>query len=479
MNYVFFFADELRAEALHCYGNTITKTPNFDKLAQQGVMFNQCHVQHTVCSPSRCSMITGHYPHVGGHRTLWNLVKPNEKNLFSYLKNAGYDVHIYGKNDMFSPESVPLYTDEFVSYEGLHEPIIPENDFGTDGCYNFLYKPMDDEDEKKTSDYRNVQAGIDFIHKWKPTDRPFIIFLPLSFPHCPYTAPSHYYNMYIEQLDQIKLRPVCENKPQFHHWLQHYRPLTEEDSKRINAVYSGMVSYTDMLLGKLMQCLENTKHIEDTMLIASADHGDYAGDYGLVEKWPSGCEDVLTRVPLIIRSPSCKKGHKINELVELFDIMPTILENENIEITHTHFAQSLIPQLHGMQGDSTRAVYCEGGYNINEPHCSEGGDKKSVQWMDNMNNIYYPKHIQQKVQPKSVCRSVMVRTGTHKFVRRSNGEHELYDLQCDPKELYNIYDKEDYMSTKRDLETNLLDWYLNTSDVVPFEEDPRLLISKQ
>ncbi|MDR0719585.1 MAG: sulfatase-like hydrolase/transferase, partial [Treponema sp.] len=81
-NYIIFFPDELRAETLSIYGNTKMKTPNFDRLAGQGVRFDQCHVQNPVCSPSRCSLFTGQYIHAAGHRSLWNLLKPHEHNLF-------------------------------------------------------------------------------------------------------------------------------------------------------------------------------------------------------------------------------------------------------------------------------------------------------------------------------------------------------------------------------------------------------------
>ena len=113
MNYVFFFPDELRAETLSVYGHPSIKTPNFDRLAREGVTFDQCHVQNTVCSPSRCSLVTGQYVHSNGHRSLWNLIKPYEKNLFRYMKEASYEVRIYGKNNLFSPESIPLSADVF------------------------------------------------------------------------------------------------------------------------------------------------------------------------------------------------------------------------------------------------------------------------------------------------------------------------------------------------------------------------------
>src|SRR5690242_3798038 len=88
-NFVFFMPDELRAESLACYGHPLARTPNFDRLAAEGVRFDQCHVQNTVCGPSRCSLMTGWPVHVRGHRSLYYGLHPDEPNLLRYLKEDG------------------------------------------------------------------------------------------------------------------------------------------------------------------------------------------------------------------------------------------------------------------------------------------------------------------------------------------------------------------------------------------------------
>src|SRR5207244_13265604 len=96
----------------------------------------------------------------------------------------------------------------------------------------------------------------------------------------------------------------------------------------------GQVSYSDWLLGELVEALDRTGHWRDTALMVCSDHGDYAGDYGLVEKWPSGLEDCLTHVPLIARIPGGTPGHVSPELSELFDVMPTSLDLPGTKATH-------------------------------------------------------------------------------------------------------------------------------------------------
>jgi choline-sulfatase len=104
-NIVLFHPDTIRAESIAAYGHPLSRTPNFDALAAQGVLFEQAHVQHTQCGPSRCAMVTGRYMHVLGHRTQTHLVRGYEDNFAAQLKAAGYTTILLGKNDMFAPSS--------------------------------------------------------------------------------------------------------------------------------------------------------------------------------------------------------------------------------------------------------------------------------------------------------------------------------------------------------------------------------------
>jgi choline-sulfatase len=484
MNFVFFFPDEMRAESVGCYGHPVVKTPNMDKLAGEGVRFDQCFVQHTVCSPSRCSLMTGWYPHVAGHRTLWHLLRPHEPSLFRYLKEAGYHIEWHGKNDLYATEYFPGTVDHFA----LGGPKGGHGKAGTDAdnneeeppLYSFLKKPSHG-GLHDTADMRKVQGGIDFLRTRRADDQPFMLYLPLSFPHPPYGAPEPYHSMYSP--DELPpLRPSgLPGKPDFYRLIREYRGLDqapEELLRKIQAVYLGMISYSDWMLGELLRALEETGLADNTTVIVASDHGDWAGDYGIVEKWPSGLDDTLTRVPLIIRAPGNRAGHAVREQVELFDIMATVLELAGLEAKHSHFARSLVPQLNGAAGDPERAVFTEGGYDPREPHCYEGNATRESTNGRGTDHVYWPKSLQQQEHPESVCRSTMMRTLDYKLVRRTNGVNELYDLREDPRELRNVYGEPAYASVRAEMETRLVDWYINTSDVVPFQEDPRGFPSK-
>ena len=185
---------------------------------------------------------------------------------------------------------------------------------------------------------------------------------------------------------------------------------------------------------------------------------------------------VLTRVPLLVRTPGGAKGHVVKEPVQLFDIVPTLLDIANITATHVHFGISQKEQLYGASGDERRAVFAEGGYATNEPRDFEGDPSQGG--VGNPNQIYYPKMLQQQEKPLSVCRAASVRTLSHKLVYRTDptdADHdsELYDLAADPLEMVNVYNNGSYAAVQADLKNRLFLWYMQTSDVTPWLEDPR------
>jgi len=479
MNFIIFQPDELRAESVGCYGHPLAPTPNIDALASQGTRFDQCHVQHSVCTPSRCSMMTGWYPHVRGHRTLWHLLRPDEPNMLKYLKQAGYNVLMYGKNDLLAQESFADSVTEAKSHGGGK---FGKNPYAVDDprYYSFLFAPYDGPLEEH-GDYANVHAAIDFL-RTKPTE-PFCLFLPLTFPHCPYSAPQPWHDL-IDPDDLPPLRPAdLPNRPEFHALIRQYRHIDqlspaeqEKLLRKIQAVYLGMTGFIDHLLGELLAALDESGLADSTTVTFTSDHGDYAGDYGLVEKWPSAAEDVITRVPLIVRTPGGKAGHVVAEPVELFDLMATTLEQAGVASEHSHFARSYTEQLQGAAGDANRVAITEGGYARHEAHCFEGRPDRDIFARDAA-NIYYPKGQQQQDHPDSVGRVVAMRTQTHRFVYRPTGQCELYNLATDPQELYNLYDNSEHATehttVQRELEEKLMKWLVQTSDVTPFATDPR------
>jgi choline-sulfatase len=335
-------------------------------------------------------------------------------------------------------------------------------------------------------DYALVQSAIDILDR-KEADRPFCIFLPLEQPHPPYTAPESFYDMYnpkelprLASWDLPKKPSYCAGIREIYG----LNKVSEETFRKIRAVYYGKVSYTDWLLGELMEALQRTNHEKDTALFVLSDHGDYAGDYGLVEKWPSGLEDCLTHVPLIAKVPGGVTGNNSLEMVELFDVMQTCLDLGGIAAGHTHFSRSLCPQILGHPGEKARSAFAEGGYNIYEPQCFEGGGAAPAGAPSRIGRLphndpgggpYPGKNILQMERPQAVSRSAMVRTREHKLVMRPQGQCELYSYSSDPLEENNLFGESSVADLQDALERKLLYWYMNTTGIAPCDKDQRAL----
>jgi choline-sulfatase len=462
-NIIFFMPDELRADSLACYGNPVTKTPNMDRLAREGARFSNCHVQYPVCGASRCSMLTGWPTSVRGHRSLYYFLRPDEPNLFRYLKRAGYDVFWYGKNDALAAQSfadsVTEWSTPSAALEGGRALDL------TPGINSMLYGPSGT--RTTTGDYAILQAAINIIER-KESDRPFFLYLPMIEPHPSYTISADFYNMYSPGDLPPLISAGLSKRPSFHEGIRKMYGLDKLDDatfRKIRAVYYGKVSYTDWLLGELMTSLERTGRDKDTALVLLSDHGDYTGDFGLVEKWPSGLEDCLTHVPLIARVPGGKVGVVADDMVELYDVMHTSLDLSATAAEHTHFSRSLVPQISGEPGDPERAAFAEGGYNVYEPQCFEppgaGGGP------------YTGKIRLQNEQPQTISRSAMVRTRDHKLIVRPQGQSELYSYKDDPQERSNLFGDNSVAKIQADLLGRLLNHYVETTGIAPMDKDPR------
>lgn len=463
-NLIFYMPETLRADCLGCYGHPLVRTPNMDHLASQGVRFTDCHVQNPVCGPSRCSLLTGWPVHVRGHRSLYYFLHEDEPNLFRYLKQDGYEVYWFGKNDLLAPETFASSVTRFRPGGGSAAknpwPISDPH------YYSFIYGPGGD--RRDTADYKGVQEAIKVLEQ---AEKPFCIFLPLSYAHPPFSAPKDFHNLY-KPADVSALRPPdLPRKPIFFEAIRRTRRLNElqdSDFRTMQSIYLGMISYSDWLLGELLAAVDRTNHANDTAVFLFSDHGEWGGDYGLVEKWPSAIDECLVHVPLIARAPSYKQGHVSREIVELYDVMATCLDLAGIEAQHTHFARSLLPQLRGLPGDPKRAAFCEGGYNTNEPQLFEPAVTK-----EQVAEIYYPKLKLQNEHPETITRATGIRTNNYRLVHRPDGVSELYDLKKDPRELNNVYGDHAYATPREELHAQMLDWYVRTSDVAPKKRDPR------
>jgi arylsulfatase A-like enzyme len=184
-NIVFYHPDTVRASSLGTYGHPFSATPAFDAVARQGVLFEDAHVQHTQCAPSRCAMLTGRYMHVLGHRTQTHLVRPYEENFLADLKASGYTNIMLGKNDVFAQASFSSSLTYWEDITGVAEGPNPFK-FGEAGYYSFAASAENckKDNEKCNQDLKAVSLAVGFISQDPP--EPFFVYIPGIGAHPPY-----------------------------------------------------------------------------------------------------------------------------------------------------------------------------------------------------------------------------------------------------------------------------------------------------
>ncbi len=467
-NIVLFMPETLRADAVFGPQAERAITPNMDALAADGIAFDRCYAQHSVCSPSRCSMFTGLYPHTAGRRTLGTLIRPHEHNLFRTLREAGYETVVIGKNDMMFPEAARVSFDRFLSDTRAtpgHGGEYPHQE-GDRLYYSFLHgQTGDDNGACEDWDWAGLQDLLNYLSE--DHDKPFCVLIALGYVHPPYMAPEPFYSMY----DRTTMPPGIEvdrsTKRRYAQMIrEHYGldALTDEDWREIRALYFAMTSRVDHQLGQVVDALHDNGLWDDTALLVFSDHGDFCGDYGLVEKWFSACEDCILRVPFIMHVPGREAvGHR-QALVEMIDLYPTVLEIAGVEDTHYHFGKSLLGLCEPDAPDIHReVVFGEGGHNPDEGHIHD--------IRTDYGGVYYHKHHIWQIDPLVMAKAWMVRDDCYKFIYCPDEFDELYDMQADPDETNNLAEDSAMTDVVRRMRGRLLEWLSRTADQIPADED--------
>ncbi|MFH1497547.1 MAG: sulfatase-like hydrolase/transferase [Verrucomicrobiota bacterium] len=481
-NLVFFIPDQYRGEALGHMGNAAVHTPNLDALvASDAISCANAFCQNPVCTPSRCSFMTGWYPHTRGHRTMGHLLQREEPNLLQRLKQAGYFVWWGGKNDLVSDPvayeaSHHVRHEAEVNHANLHSDQSWREPNGDHPDYSFFAGRLEKqphEDVYLDSDWSHVMAAADVIRN-HADKRPFCIFLPLEYPHPPYGVEEPFFSATEPEKIPPRILPeTLSGKPRMHDMLRqklHLDNRSEAWWEQLRSTYYGMCSRIDAQAGLILQALRDTRQYDDTAFFLFSDHGDYTGDYGLVEKTQNLFEDCITRVPLIFKPPASHgrcNGIR-NGLVELIDFTATVYDLAGINPGYSHFGQSLLPLL---QHDLPHrdAVFCSGGRMRDENHCAIEDDAGHVL----KDYLYYPRLQIQSIDHKAHGKAIMCRTHRHKLVVRLYERDEFYDLTTDPGETINRIDDPTLAADRDRLRQRLQRHLLETSDIVPWTRNAR------
>ncbi|HIT90692.1 MAG TPA: sulfatase-like hydrolase/transferase [Candidatus Merdenecus merdavium] len=480
-NIIILNPDQMRADSMGHMGNLASITPNLDKLAKEGISFSNAFCQNPVCTPSRCSFMSGWYPHVAGHRTMTHMMQSHEPVLLKYLKDNGYQVWMNQRNDLLPAQHGDYYKDYCTSFFRIDQDHLPESlpddnwrgEEDGDNYYSF-YRGLIP--KRKDLDKIWTDGAVNFIENYKE-DQPFCIFLPWMNPHPEYQVEEPYFSMIDRKKlpKRIKPKENHKGKPRIIRELAKLQGLQNWNEDRFNelrAVYLGMCSKVDHMTGMIMEVLKKRGIYDNTAIFFFSDHGDYTGDYGLVEKTQNCFEDCLVNVPFLVKLPKEHQNRTgiSEDLVELIDFYATAEELAGLPKTHTHFGESLVSYIKGERKKLRDQVFCEGGFRKGEEHCKETGGQK----VPSPKGLYYPRQYLQASDEMYNGKAIMCRTKKYKYIRRLYEEDELYDLVKDPKELQNEIDNPEYKEVLMGMKEDLLTHYQDTCDVVPIKKDQRM-----
>lgn len=480
---VIFNPDSWRGDVVGHAGNAAAVTPNLDAMAAtDSVSFTRTFSQNPVCTPSRCSFMTGWYPHVRGHRTMLHMLQPDEPNLLRQLKDLGYYVWWGGKNDLLAVKERDDYLDScHVKYQSERGPTdlrmpatLPPDDPRFYAFHAGTLSPDNEGGQYHDPDGKNVAGAVDLIRN-PPDDQPMCIYLPLGAPHPPYLGRQEF----VDQIDRTKLPPrvpPAANPDDAPLIMKQLRDIAGSDAvdeaawEEIRVLYYAMCARVDQLFGQVVDALKEAGIYEDTAIFFFSDHGDFTGDYSMPEKTHGTLQDCLVHVPFLIKPPASmpiQSGTR-EQLVELVDFPATVADLLDVNLGHPHFGRSLLPMMADPDIPHRDAVFAEVGCHAGEMQArnSEVSDIPPT-------SLYWPQVQLGKDGSQPMAYGAMCRTDRYKLIRRLEGVDELYDMENDPGETTNLVDRPEHAATVQLLQLRLLDFYMATADVVPYEQDSR------
>jgi len=347
-NVLLLVMDDLRPE-LNCYGNSDMKTPNIDKLSANGVQFNRAYCNVPVSGASRASLFTGLRPTMNRFYDVEAKVDedaPNAITLPKYFKDNGYVTYsnsktIHGKNDAKDSWTY-IWNAKFPGKTWRN--YLGKENLENDGQRNAsLAYECEDVSDDKYIDGMTALKTMEQLRDHQKSGKPFFIATGILKPHLPFNAPKKYWDMYnfadIQLPENYKTDRSGFPAQAFHEWneLRFYKniPLKgsipdDEEARRLIHGYKACVSYADAQVGRILDELKALGLDQNTIVLLVGDHGWSLGNHG---DWCKHSNfEVVNNTPLIVNAPGIKKGLKLNEIVELVDIYPTICKLAGMEI---------------------------------------------------------------------------------------------------------------------------------------------------
>ena len=433
-NIVFIMSDDHASHAISCYGSKINKTPNLDRLASQGMRFNNCFCTNSICGPSRAVILTGKYSHINGFKSNQNIFNNKQENFAKILKRNGYQTAMIGKWHLGSdPTGFDHY--KILTAEGgqgtYFDPEFKEDgkhvqnkgyvtDIITDDCINWIKNS--DKDRPFCLMYQNKAPH----RHWLPDEKHAHMYEDVDIPVPPTfdddfstrSAALHEQEMTVDKhfIDKdLKAEPPKNLSPKELKKWKYHRYIKE---------YLRCIASVDDNIGRFLDFLDKQGIADNTIVVYTSDQGFLLGDHGLYDK-RFMYEETL-RMPLIIRYPKEIKPKSVNnDIVLNLDFAQTFLDFAHLPIPSDMQGRSLRPLLKG---------------------------KTPSDWRKSMYYHYY-------MYPgwHMVKRHYGVRTDRYKLIHfyYDIDAWELYDLKKDPHELNNVYSDPAYAEIVTELKKEI------------------------
>lgn len=422
-NVLFIISDDLSAEALSSYGNLQCETPNIDRLAERGVRFTRAYTQYPVCGPSRAAIMSGMYPASinvlsNGQADRFTRKMGERPSMTEFFKRRGYYTaraskiyHMRVPGDITAgvdgPDHLPSWTERFnfrgpewmSSGEHIHltnETLNrdPEGHYGL-GFGGAFYVVKGDTDGSEQPDVRATDKVIELMGKHQ--EGPFFIALGFVRPHVPLVAPASYYEPYPEGEMQLPPRPQDDwddiPKAGISKNSDAIGLDSEEEKWATLSAYYASVAFMDAQVGRVLAALEDLGLRENTIVVFTSDHGYHLGEHEFWQKMSLHEESV--RIPLVISAPGIAPS-ETDSLAQQIDLYPTFVDLAGFEMPEHIQGKSLAPVLTDPDAVVHDAVYT------------------------------------------STKRDYLITTKRWSYMKYDDGSEELYDLEKDRRQFFNL-----------------------------------------
>ena len=455
-NVLFILCDDLRPDALGCFGSKHVKTPNIDRLAAEGVLFKNTFCTTSLCSPSRASILSGVYAHTHGVTNNFTEYPAQMASFPQTLHEAGYATAYIGKYHMGEENDEPRPGfDWFVTHKGQGKYF--DTEWNLNGKKREVVKGY----------YTSVVTDmtLDWLKQQK-AEKPWCMFLGHKAPHSFYTPEPKYEHRfdgvrvpYPASAFQLDDKPTWI-KQRLHTWHGIYGPLFEwrkkfpddrpegvKDFENMVHGYWGTVLSVDDSVARLRAYLEETNQLANTIIVFMGDNGLLEGEHGMIDKRTA--HEASLRIPLVVRFPSLGQGKTIDQQVLTVDMAPSILDL---------CTAPALPKIHGKSWVKLARA---------------GDPEWRTSWFYHYN---YDKQVPYTPNVRAI------RTDRWKYIHYPHGDGgpdrhmaELYDLKNDPGETKNLISKPELFGQVTALEAELARLMLSTglsakTDKMPIDD---------